>query len=108
MPLNIFGLFTTSGMDTSMLYSSQTVRFPDRGSVLKSNQLTVLHSILRVVGVYWDILYLCIYLVHRYGASGSMRAAPPRARVPFPVGTSFLGEVFSGFFLTCKTNVRKL
>ena len=31
-----------------------------------------------------------------------------RARVRYPVGTSFLGEVFSGFFLTCKTNVRKL
>ena len=31
-----------------------------------------------------------------------------RARVRFPVGTSFLGEVFSGFFLTCKTNVGKL
>ena len=31
-----------------------------------------------------------------------------RAQVQSPVGTSFLGEVFSGFFLTCKTNVRKL
>ena len=31
-----------------------------------------------------------------------------RARVRSPVGTSFLGEVFSGFFLTCKTNVSKL
>ena len=31
-----------------------------------------------------------------------------RARVRFPVGTCFLGEVFSGFFLTCKTNVRKI
>ena len=31
-----------------------------------------------------------------------------RAQVRFPVGTSFLGEVFSGFFLTCKTYVRKL
>ena len=29
-------------------------------------------------------------------------------RVQSPVGTNFLGEVFSGFFLTCKTNVRKL
>ena len=26
-----------------------------------------------------------------------------RARVRSPVGTGFLGEVFSGFFLTCKT-----
>ena len=31
-----------------------------------------------------------------------------RARVRSPVGTSFLGVVFLGFFLTCKTNVRKL
>ena len=31
-----------------------------------------------------------------------------RARVRSPVGTGFLGEVFSRFFLTCKTNVRKL
>ena len=31
-----------------------------------------------------------------------------RARVRSPVGTGFLSEVFSGFFLTCKTNVRKL
>ena len=31
-----------------------------------------------------------------------------RARVRSPVGTSFLGEVFSGFFLTYKTNFRKL
>ena len=31
-----------------------------------------------------------------------------RARVRSPAGTSFLGEVFSEFFLTCKANVRKL
>ena len=31
-----------------------------------------------------------------------------RARVQSPVRTSFLGEVFSWFFLTFKTNVRKL
>ena len=31
-----------------------------------------------------------------------------RARVRSPVRTGFLGEVFSGFFLTCKTNIRKL
>ena len=29
-----------------------------------------------------------------------------RARIRSPVGTSFLGELFSGVFLTCKTNVR--
>ena len=31
-----------------------------------------------------------------------------RGRVRSPVGTSFLGEVFSGFFLTCKANVGTL
>ena len=31
-----------------------------------------------------------------------------RARVRSPVGTNFLGEVFSGFFLSCKINVRNL
>ena len=31
-----------------------------------------------------------------------------RARVRSPVGTTFLGEVFSGFFLICNTNIRKL
>ena len=31
-----------------------------------------------------------------------------RARVRSPVGTGFLGEVFSGVFLICKTNVGKL
>ena len=29
---------------------------PDRGSVLKNNQLVVLHNILSVVGVFWDTL----------------------------------------------------
>ena len=29
-----------------------------------------------------------------------------QARVRSPVGTSFLGEVFSGFFLTCETNAK--
>ena len=31
-----------------------------------------------------------------------------RARVRSTVGTGFLDEVFSGFFLTCKTIVRNL
>ena len=31
-----------------------------------------------------------------------------RARVRSPVVRGFLDEVFSGFFLTCKSNVRKL
>ena len=30
-----------------------------------------------------------------------------RTRIRSPVWTSFLGEVFSGFFLTCKTNIGK-
>ena len=30
-----------------------------------------------------------------------------RTRVQSPVGTCFLGEIFSGFFLTCKANARK-
>ena len=42
--------------------------------------------------------------VHRCGATGSMRASHAAG----PVGTGFLGEVFSWFFLTCKTNVGKL
>ena len=44
-------------------------------------------------------------------AVGQVVACAPvtqRARVRSPVGTSFLGEVFSGFFLTCKKNVGKL
>ena len=56
-----------------------------------------------------NILYLQIYKLRfcrsiLCGAGGSVTQ---RARVRSPVGTSFLGEVFSGFFLTCKTNVRK-
>ena len=31
-----------------------------------------------------------------------------RARVRSPVRTSFLGDLFSGFFLTCNTNISKL
>ena len=51
------------------------------------------------------------FILTRYTAVEQVVACAPvaqRARVRFPVGTSFLGEVFSGFFLTCKTNVRKL
>ena len=44
-----------------------------------------------------------MYGVHRCEPGSSMRA-----RVRSPVGTSFLGEVFSEFFLTCNTNVGKL
>ena len=44
-------------------------------------------------------------------AVGEAAACAPvtqRDRVRSPVGTSFLGEGFSGFFLACQTNVRKL
>ena len=33
--------------------------------------------------------------------------ATQRARVRSPFGTGFLGEGFSGFFLTCKKKIRK-
>ena len=39
---------------------------------------------------------------------GSMHTCPAVGPGSSPVRTSFLGEVFLGFFLTCKTNVRKL
>ena len=42
------------------------------------------------------------------GQAVACMSVTQRARVRSPVGTSFLGEIFSGFFLTCKTNVRKL
>ena len=42
------------------------------------------------------------------GQAAACAPVTQRARVRSPVGTSFLGEVFSRFFLTCKTNVRKL
>ena len=43
-------------------------------------------------------------------AVGQAAACAPvmqRVWVRSPVGTGFLGEVFSGFFLTCKTNCRQ-
>ena len=51
---------------------------------------------------------LCRLPVHRCGSGGNMRACHAAGPGSTPVGTSFLGEVCSGFFLTCKTNVRKL
>ena len=51
----------------------------------------------------------CVYYSVTLGAVGQAVACAPvtqRARIRSPVGTSFLGEVFSGFFLTYKTNVR--
>ena len=53
-------------------------------------------------------MFLRNWFVHRCGAGDNMRACPQWARFRSPVGTSFLGEIFSGFFLTFKTNVRKL
>ena len=40
--------------------------------------------------------------VHRCVPGASMRACHAAGPRSIPVGTSFLGEVFSGFFLTCK------
>ena len=64
--------------------------------------------------------YNCVCLViHTLKSKASIPPRPPlweavacapvtqRARVRSPAGTSFQGE-FSEFFLTCKTNVRKL
>ena len=53
---------------------------------------------------------LIIKKINMWGSTAVelMVACAQRARVRSPVETSFLGEVFTGFFLTCKTNVRKL
>ena len=54
---------------------------------------------------------LSIENVKKSTAVGQAVACAPvtqRARVRSPVGTGFLGEVFLGFFLACKINVRKL
>ena len=56
------------------------------------------------------------YKIQKHVPHVSTAVGQAAARVPFtqralvrtPVGTSFLGEVFSGFFLTYKTNVGKL
>ena len=48
---------------------------------------------------------------HHSSAVGQAATCAPvtqRARVPSLFGTGFLGEVFSRFFLTCKTNVGKI
>ena len=64
-----------------------------------------------------DFLSVCLNVPVQPTLKGSLHitlqvvACAPvtkRARVQSPVGKSFLGEVFLGFFLTCKTNVRKL
>ena len=47
--------------------------------------------------------HLVFTLLHRCGAGCFMTSVTQRARVQSPDGTSYLGAVFSGFFLTCKT-----
>ena len=52
-----------------------------------------------------------LHALYSSPAVGQVVACAPvtqRARVRSPVGTSFQGEVFSEFFLSCKTNVGKL
>ena len=59
---------------------------------------------------YYCILFNDGHVLHLSTAVEQAVACAPvtqRAQVRFPVGTGFLGEVFSVFFLTCKTNVRK-
>ena len=46
--------------------------------------------------------------VHSCGASGSMRACHAAGPGSIPGRDKFPGWGFSGFFLTCKTNIRKL
>ena len=46
------------------------------------------------------------YWVHHCGPGASMHACHAVGPGSIPVRTSFLGEVFLGFSLTCKTNVR--
>ena len=56
------------------------------------------------------IIIIIIITIITSTAVGQLVVCAPvtqRARVRSPVGTSFLGEFFSGLFLTCKTNVRK-
>ena len=52
-------------------------------------------------------IYIYIYIIKSTAVGEAIACASVthRARVRSPVGISFLGEVFSGFFLTCKTNL---
>ena len=50
----------------------------------------------------------CHKFIHRWEQAVACALVTQGARFRSPVGTSFLGEVFSGFFLTFKMNVRKL
>ena len=45
--------------------------------------------------------YLKLTDIHRYGAGGNMYAYHAAGPSSIPGRTSFLGEVFSGFFLSC-------
>ena len=55
--LHMFSSLTTYEMDTSMLYSAQTVRFQTGVSSWKNNQFAVLRNIVSLVG-FWDTLYI--------------------------------------------------
>ena len=61
---------------------------------------------------FWNTFYIHTDLTLILSTAGdqAVACAPVTQwpRVRSPVGTSFLGEVFSGFLLTCKTNVGKL
>ena len=62
----------------------------------------------------WDILKFALTKKIKSQKSTSVEQAvacapfTQQARVRSPIGTSFVGEVFSVFNLTCKTNVKKL
>ena len=67
----------------------------------------------KVYSSFWDnqYRYLLKSRIKMSTAVDQVVACAPvtqRAWVRSPVGTSFLGEVFSGVFLSCKTNVGKL
>ena len=53
-------------------------------------------------------IIIMITVVHRCGASGSMRACHTAGPGSIPGRDKFPGCGFSGIFLTCETNVRKL
>ena len=90
---------------TSQASSEQHLCF--KSFIMASYQSFVnINLIMKFLIEHKDFVSLCT--VHRCGTVVACALVTQRARVLFPVGTSFLGEVFSGFFLTCKTNVRKL
>ena len=79
--------------------------------------ITIVTTICKLLLLLLLLLLLTLYYFSTFVNNNSSTAveqtvtcAPitQRVRVRSPVGTSFLAEVFSGVFLTCKTNVRKL